>query len=224
MERRSERFMSRYEDNDLAIWVCPEDHEVREFPLEGPEPDRTICSECGKDYVERCPSLGCPSRTYHWSDHGTKFHKCREPIPWSWWHDQRAGEWPEHRSKLRGTRKLSDAEKLIQSMTYRQPAERTPDERKELITPPIEHLPKQEGITWDRLEGMGTTLNHLKTTKLVRDVASSPADVKPVGFARIRRGIGHMGAFTYLVLVAVVAGVILIWFAIWLYNQGWRSL
>jgi len=242
MERLSERFMSRYEDGDLAIWVCPADHEVREFPLDGPEPDRTVCSECGKDYVQRCPNSGCPSRAYHWTDHPTKFHKCREPIPWSWWHDQRAGEWPEHRSKLLGTRKLSDAEKLIKSRTSASPSGLSYQERQDLIAPPSERTPISSNVasetstrdsparaqqddarqTWDGLERKPQTWDELERKSRI-DAPISVAR-KRVRLAGLGRGLSHLGTFTYAVLVVVVGGLILLGIGILLYSQGVRSL
>ena len=104
-------------DADIAIWVCPAAHEVREYLEEdGRRPDRDICSHCGKPYLKRCPNGACPMPTYRWSDYPTRFHHCGEEIPWARDREQRiVWEWPENHSALIGTKKLSAVEKVIKS-------------------------------------------------------------------------------------------------------------
>lgn len=142
--------MSTVQDGEIAIWVCPEDHEVKEWPFPGgPPPDREICGECGKDYVKRCPNTECPNPIYHWTDHDTKFHACRTAIPWAFYAEQRPQwDWPAHQSLLVGRTTLSHAERFIQDRYFpvnqvkvEIPKELTPQERQDLIVPPSERLP-----------------------------------------------------------------------------------
>jgi hypothetical protein len=114
MERFTERFADRYEDRTVAIWVCPDAHEVEEMSTAGPIPSNVFCGKCGKPKVMGCPRKECPDPVFHPSDYPRDYHRvCQEPIPWAKARNGTIWVGPPWRSKLVGDIKPSDRDTRI---------------------------------------------------------------------------------------------------------------
>lgn len=154
--------MSTTQNEDIAIWVCPEgtSRDVKEFPVGGREPDVKVCGTHGKPYIRRCPNAECPRPIYHPDDLEKSFHEpCGTKIPWAESRRETAEALMENdpfNSSLLGKHKLSDAEKLIREMKSRGNASRDSGLKtlnvspglsqadRDLIVPPSEHRPAGE--------------------------------------------------------------------------------
>jgi hypothetical protein len=142
--------MSTYQENDVAIWVCPHGNsaDVIDFPVGGKDPIEQACATHGEPFLKRCPRAGCPDPIYRVKDLDRQYHHCGEEIPWADARSETAKAFLEYdmfNSRYLGRVKRADtsaAEEIIRSLS--KPPELTPQERQDLIVPPSGRLPAEK--------------------------------------------------------------------------------